>query len=62
MKELEHLCYKERLRELGLLSPEETQSQSFYINTYINVQKQLKGGCKEDKARLMAVVTDSESM
>lgn len=35
MKELEHLCYKERLRELGLLSLEETQRLRLSIHQCI---------------------------
>jgi len=38
---LEHLCYKERLRELGLFSLEKDQEE------LTNIYKYLNGGYKE---------------
>jgi len=49
MRALEHLSYKERLRELGLFS---LKKRGDLTNAY----KYLKGGCQEDGAKLFSVV------
>jgi len=52
IKQVEHLSYKKRLREVGLFSLKKGRVREDHTNVY----KHLNGGCKEVRARLFPAV------
>jgi len=52
MRSLEYLCYKQRLRDLGLFSLEKRRLRGHLHNTF----KYLNGGSQVDGARIFALL------
>lgn len=57
MMALEHLPYKERMRELWLFSLEKRRLKEGLTNMY----KYVKGRCKEDRTRLLSLVASERT-
>lgn len=57
IKGLKHLCYEDRLRQLGLLSLEKQRLRGDLINGY----KYLTKAFQEDRARLCSVMSSART-